>query len=150
VDEGHLEEALLLLLEVEKTLVEGAGAAGLAALLAHPERFRGRRVGLVLSGGNIDPLLLASIIERGMARSGRLVRIQVEVRDLPGSLSEVTRLLGEQNANIDEVAHQRAFTNLPVQTAEVDFVLRTRGQEHVTQILAALASAGWRARRKGA
>src|SRR5690606_15683235 len=83
VDEGDFERAILMLLEIEKTVVEGAGAAGLAALLRHPERFRGRRVGLVLSGGNIDPLLLASIIERGMVRSGRLARLFVDIRDVP-------------------------------------------------------------------
>ena len=90
VDEGDLEQALLLLLEVEKTVVEGAGAAALAAVLRHPEPFRGKRVGLVLSGGNIDPLLMASVIERGMVRAGRLARIRVEMRDLPGSLSPLS------------------------------------------------------------
>jgi len=87
VDEGDIEQAIVMLLDIEKTLVEGAGAAGLAALLRHPQRFQGRKVGLVLSGGNIDPLLLASIIERGMVRAGRLVRIRVNARDVPGALS---------------------------------------------------------------
>jgi len=148
--EGELEHAIVLLLEIEKTVVEGAGAAGLAALLAHPERFRGRRVGIVLSGGNIDPLMLSVIIERGMVRAGRLARLTVELRDLPGALATVTACLADANANIEEVHHQRAFTNLPLQTAEVDFVLQTRGRDHVEEIIRALRSAGFAARIHGA
>jgi threonine dehydratase len=146
VDEGDIEQAIVLLLEIEKTVVEGAGAAGLACLLRYRERFAGRRVGLVLCGGNIDPLMLSDIIERGMVRSGRLTRLQVELRDLPGSLAQVTACLAEANANIEEVHHQRAFTHVPVRTAEVDFVLETRGHEHVQQIIEALARAGFSAR----
>ena len=150
VGEGEIEHAIVLLLEIEKTVVEGAGAAGLAALLAHPQRFRGRRVGLVLSGGNIDPLMLSVIIARGMVRAGRLTRLTVELRDLPGALATVTACLAEANANIEEVHHQRAFTNLPLQTAEVDFVLQTRGREHVEEIIGALRDAGFAARVRGA
>jgi threonine dehydratase len=146
VDEGDIEQAIVLLLEIEKTVVEGAGAVGLAAVLAHAQRFRGRKVGLVLCGGNIDPLMLADIIERGMVRTGRLTRLTVELRDLPGALARVTAILAEQNANIEEIFHQRAFTNLPVQTVEVDFVLETRDQEHVQQVIRALAGAGFPAR----
>ncbi|MFM2397925.1 MAG: hypothetical protein RL341_82, partial [Pseudomonadota bacterium] len=112
VAESDIERAILMLLEIEKTVVEGAGAAGLAALLAHKDKFKGRRVGLVLCGGNIDPLVLAGIIERGMVRSGRLARITVSVRDVPGALAHITRVLAEQSANIEEVHHQRAFTTL--------------------------------------
>ena len=150
VDEGGIEHAIVLLLEVEKTVVEGAGAAGLAALLAHPQHFRGRRVGIVLSGGNIDPLTLSVIIERGMVRAGRLTRLTIELRDLPGALATVTACLAQANANIEEVHHQRAFTNLPLQTAEVDFVLQTRGREHVEEIIGALRAAGFAARIHGA
>src|SRR5487761_2624508 len=150
VGEGEIEHAIVLLLEIEKTVTEGAGAAGLAALLAKPERFRGKRVGIVLSGGNIDPLMLSVIIERGMVRAGRLTRLTVELRDLPGALATVTACLGEANANIEEVHHQRAFTNLPLQTAEVDFVLQTRGREHVEDIIRALRAAGFAARVRGA
>jgi threonine dehydratase len=150
VGEGEIEHAIVLLLEIEKTVVEGAGAAGLAALLAQPQRFRGRRVGIVLSGGNIDPLMLSVIIERGMVRAGRLARLSVELRDLPGALATVTACLADANANIEEVHHQRAFTNLPLQTAEVDFVLQTRGREHVEEIIRALRSAGFAARIHGA
>ncbi len=146
VDEGDIEQAIVLLLEIEKTVVEGAGAAPLAAVLTNPERFRGRKVGLVLGGGNIDPLMLAEIVERGMVRAGRLARVLVEVRDLPGSLARVTACLAEQNANIEEVHHQRAFTALAVQNAEVDLVLKTRNHEHVAQIVAALKRAGFNAR----
>jgi threonine dehydratase len=145
VDDGDIEQAIVMLLEIEKTVVEGAGAAGLAALLRHPDRFRGRKVGVVLSGGNIDPLVLSDIIERGLVRSGRLVRLRVEMRDLPGALAKVTACLAEANANIEEVHHQRAFTNLPVLSAEVEFVLQTRGPEHVREIVAALDAAGFMA-----
>jgi threonine dehydratase len=143
VSEGDLEQAIVMLLEIEKTVVEGAGAAGLAALIAHPERFAGKRVGLVLCGGNIDPIVLAEIIERGMARSGRLARISVAVRDAPGGLAGVTTRLAELGANIDEIHHQRTFSTLPVQSVEVEFVLRTRGPEHIRDIVAALTQAGF-------
>lgn len=145
VDEGDLEQAIVLLLEVEKTLVEGAGAAGLAALLRHPDRFKGRRVGLVLSGGNIDPLLLAAIIERGMVRGGRLARLRVNARDVPGSLARITQTVAQQGANIDEVHHQRAFSHLAAQHVEIELVVQTRGHAHVAQVLQALADAGFQA-----
>jgi threonine dehydratase len=146
VDEGDIEQSIVLLLEIEKTVVEGAGAAPLAALLRNPARFRGRKVGLVLGGGNIDPLMLSEIIERGMVRAGRLARVLVEVRDLPGSLARVTACVAEQNANIEEVHHQRAFTSLAVQNAELDLVLKTRNHQHVEQIVEALKRAGFPAR----
>lgn len=145
VDEGDIEQALVMLLEVEKTLVEGAGASGLAAVLAHRKRFEGKRVGLVLSGGNIAPLLLAGIIERGLVRTGRLARITVDIADRPGALAQVTECLADLNANIEEIAHQRAFTSLPVQTVEVDFVIETYSHEHVRQVLEALAHRGFKA-----
>ncbi len=143
VDEGDIEQALVMLLEVEKTLVEGAGAVGLAALLKYPERFKGKRVGLVLCGGNIDPLLLAAIIERGMVRAGRLARIRVGARDVPGSLARITATVAEAGANIEEVHHQRAFTTLSVQNAEIELVVQTRGHAHVTEVLEVLRLAGF-------
>ena len=143
VDEGDIEQALVMLLEVEKTLVEGAGAVGLAALLKYPERFKGKRVGLVLCGGNIDPLLLAAIIERGMVRAGRLARIRVGARDVPGSLARITATVAEAGANIEEVHHQRAFTTLSAQNAEVELVVQTRGHAHVQEVLAVLRQAGF-------
>ena len=142
VDEGDIEQAVLMLLEIEKTLVEGAGAAGLAALLRYPERFAGQKVGLILCGGNIDPLLLAAIIERGMARSGRLARIKVSARDTPGALARITATVAEAGANIEEVHHQRAFTLLAAQNVEIELVLQTRGHAHVAQVLEQLRSAG--------
>ena len=146
VEEGDIEQAIVMLLEIEKTVAEGAAAAGLAGLVRNKARFTGRKVGLVLTGGNIDPLTLAFITERGLARSGRLVRLRVELRDLPGSLAQVTSRLAGLGANIEEVHHQRTFTQLPLQTAEVEFVLQTRNHEHVTQIVDALREAGFNPR----
>jgi threonine dehydratase len=143
VDEGDIEQAIVLLLEIEKTLVEGAGAAGLAALLRDPARYRGRKVGLVLSGGNIDPVLLASIIERGLVRAGRLARVRIGARDVPGSLAHITQVVADAGANIDEVHHQRAFTSLAAQNVEIELVLQTRGRSHVGEVLAALRAANF-------
>ncbi len=145
VDEGDIEQAIVMLLEIEKTLVEGAGAAGLAALLKEPSRFAGRKVGLVLGGGNIDPLLLAAIIERGMVRAGRLCRVRVSSRDVPGSLARITAIVAEAGANIDEVHHQRAFTLLAAQNVEIELVLQTRGRDHIRAVIEALHDGGFSA-----
>ena len=146
VDEGDIEQAIVMLLEIEKPLVEGAGAAGLAALLKEPGRFAGQRVGLVLCGGNIDPLLLQAIIGRGMVRAGRLARIRVAARDTPGVLARITAVVGEAGANIDEVHHQRAFSSLSAQNVEVELVLQTRNPAHVAEVVARLDAAGFEAR----
>jgi len=146
VDEGDIEEAIVMMLEIEKTVVEGAGAAPLAAVLRNRGRFAGRRVGLVLGGGNIDPLMMAEIVQRGMVRTGRLSRVLVEIRDVPGSLARVAACVAEHNANIDEVRHQRAFAQLAVQNAELELVLKTRNREHVQEIVAALGECGFKAR----
>jgi threonine dehydratase len=146
VDEGDIEEAIVMLLEIEKTVVEGAGAAPLAALLRNGDKFRGRRVGLVLGGGNIDPLMMGEIIQRGMVRTGRLSRIMVEIRDVPGSLARVATCVAEHNGNIEEVRHLRAFTQLAVQNAELELVLKTRNRDHVKEIVAALKNCGFNAR----
>jgi threonine dehydratase len=149
VSESDIEHAIVMLLEIEKTVVEGAGAAGLAALLHAKEavdaRFSGKKIGLVLCGGNIDPLTLAAIIERGMVRAGRLARIRVDLRDLPGALAQACSLIANANANIEEVHHQRAFSTLPVQSVEVDFVLQTRGHEHIAAVIDVLNAAGFHA-----
>jgi threonine dehydratase len=145
VDEDDIEQAVLMLLEIEKTLVEGAGAAGLAAVLKHPERFAGRKVGLVLCGGNIEPLVLASIIERGMVRAGRLARIRVSARDVPGSLAHITATVAEAGANIDEVHHQRAFSLQALQNVDIELVVQTRGRAHLAEVLQALRRAGFEA-----
>ena len=141
-EEGDIEQAIVMLLEIEKTVVEGAAAAPLAVMFRYPQRFAQRRVGVVLSGGNIDPLALAFIMERGLARSGRLARLTVELRDLPGALSQVTGQLASLGANIEEVHHQRTFTQLPLQTAEVEFVVQTRSHAHLKEIMVALQAAG--------
>lgn len=146
VNEAEIEKAILLLLEIEKTVVEGAGAAGLAALLSEPERFRGRRVGLVLSGGNIDPLLLASIIERGMVRSGRLARLYVDVRDAPGALAQLTRVLADERANVEEIRHERSFGTVGTQRVEIEIVVQTESEEHIVRILGRLEREGFAAR----
>ncbi len=144
VDEDDIERAVLLLLEVEKTVVEGAGAVGLAALLRYRDRFEGRKVCLVISGGNIDLSILSSIIQRGLVRRGQLIRLCVDVRDVPGALADVTRRIGEAEANIVQVNHQRTFTQLPLQLAEVEFVLETRGHDHVQEVVDALKNAGYK------
>jgi threonine dehydratase len=147
VSEDDIEQAILLLLEIEKTVVEGAGAVGLAALLKQRERFAGRKVGLVLCGGNIEPLVLAEIIQRGMVKSGRLVRLRFDVRDVPGSLADVASELGRLGANIDEVQHQRAFTTLSVERAQIDVVVQTRGAAHVEEIIASMRALDYRVER---
>jgi threonine dehydratase len=149
VGEDDIEQAIVMLLEIEKTVVEGAGAVGLAALMKHRERFAGRKVGLILSGGNIDPLVLAEIIERGMVKSGRLARLKLDVRDVPGALADVATLLGKLGANIDEVQHQRAFSSVSVERVQIEVVVHTQGVEHIEQILVAMRAAGYRAERIG-
>lgn len=144
VDEEALECAVQLMLSIEKTVVEGAGAATLAALLANRARFEGRKVGLIVSGGNIDLRLLSSVILRGLVRDGRIVRMRIEISDIPGTLARIASIIGETEANIIEVYHQRAFSGLPAKNAELDVVLETRGGEHVNKIIEKLTAAGFR------
>jgi threonine dehydratase len=143
VEEDALERAVAMLLDVDKLVVEGAGAAPLAALLAAPERFRGKRIGLVLSGGNIDARLLASILQRQLVRAGRLVRLRIEISDLPGALAKIAGIIGENGGNIIEIYHQRLFQDVSVKLAEVDAVLETRNPRHVGELIASLAAAGF-------
>jgi threonine dehydratase len=145
VEEGDIEQALVMLLEIEKTLVEGAGAAGLAALIKEPKRFAGRKVGLVLCGGNIDPVMLQAIIGRGLVRAGRLARIRIAARDTPGVLARITAVVAQAGANIEEVHHQRAFSMLSAQNVEVELVLQTRNRAHVSAVLEAMQAAGFEA-----
>ena len=149
VDEADMEQAVLLLLEVEKTVVEGAGAAGLAALRRYRDRFSGRRVGLVISGGNIDLPILSSIIQRGLVRSARLARLVLQIRDVPGELGKAAKCIGDTGANVVQVSHQRIFTELPVQATELVFVLQTRGRDHLEAVVVALDKAGYRVRVEG-
>lgn len=143
VDEAMLEDAVEILLDRQKLVVEGAGAAGLAAILAAPERFAGRRVGIVLSGGNIDVRLLASILMRGLVHEGRLVRLRAELPDMPGALSRVSGIIGEHAGNIVEVHHQRLFHDTSVKRAELDVVVETQNRRHVETLIAALNAAGF-------
>ncbi|MGQ7247831.1 threonine ammonia-lyase [Halomonas sp. V046] len=143
VDEAAIERAILMLLEIEKTVAEGAGAAGLAAVLSDPERFRGRRVGLVLCGGNIDMQALSSVIQRGLVRSGRIVRVRVGISDVPGALAELTQLLAEQRANVITITHQRTFTDLSLKATEVEATLETLGSEHTREVIQALRDEGY-------
>ncbi len=143
VDEPEIERAILLLLEIEKSVAEGAGAAGLAAVLADPKRFLGRKVGLVLCGGNIDMLALSSVIQRGLVRTGRIVRVRVAIPDVPGSLAELTRLLAEQRANVIQIAHQRTFTDLSLRATEVEATLETLGSDHTREVIEALRADGY-------
>jgi threonine dehydratase len=146
VGESALERAVAMLLDSQKLVVEGAGAAGLAALLSYPERFRGRKVALVLCGGNIDARLLSSILMRGLVRAGKLVRLRVEISDSPGVLAQISRIIGDQGANIVEIYHQRLFQDVPVKLAEVEVVLETRNASHVGEIVAALEAGGFHTR----
>ncbi|MGH7047395.1 MAG: threonine ammonia-lyase [Stellaceae bacterium] len=143
VDEAMLERAVELLLDGQKLVVEGAGAAGLAAILATPERFAGRRIGIVLSGGNIDVRLLASILMRGLVREGRLVRLRAELPDLPGILSRVSGIIGKHAGNIVEVHHQRLFHDTSVKRAELDVVVETQNRRHADALIAALNAGGF-------
>jgi len=143
VSERRLEEAVSLLLQIEKTVVEGAGAAGLAALLEHADQFRGRTVGIVLTGGNIDTRLLANVLLRDQVRSGRLARIRIRLQDRPGALVNVFRVIAEQNVNVLEIYHQRVFTDLPAKGLITDIECETRDAPHLARLIAALREAGY-------
>ena len=143
VTEPQLENAVELLIERQRIVVEGAGAAGVAALLADPEPFRGRRIGIIITGGNIDARLLASLLMRGLVRGGRLVRLRAELPDLPGVLSRVAAIIGGNGANIVEVHHQRLFHDTSVKRAELDVVIETQNRRHVDTIIDALVAGGF-------
>jgi threonine dehydratase len=145
VTDESVEEAVNLLLDIEKVVVEGAGAAGIAALLEHPDLLADREVGVVLSGGNVDPRLLASVIMRGLVRSGRISRLQVQVPDQPGVLGQVTTIIGGAGANIVEIAHQRMFLDVPARSAELEVIMETFDHDHVQRVLDALDVAGFAA-----
>ena len=144
VSETDLERATFALLMIEKTVVEGAGAAGLAAMMADKERWKGRKVGLVLTGGNIDPRLLASVLTRELAREGRLSRLTIDIPDRPGELSRVSGVVGQAGANIVEVYHQRVFTDLPARGTELNLVIETRDRSNLEAVLARLEASGYR------
>lgn len=143
VGERHLERAVSLLLQIEKTVVEGGGAAGLAALLAHADKFEGRNIGLTLSGGNIDTRLLANVLLRDLARSGRLARLRIRLQDRPGSLFKVMRAFDEHQVNIIEIYHQRVFTTLPAKGLITDIECETRDRDHLNRLIAGLREDGY-------
>ena len=146
VHDTSVEQGMNLLLEIEKVVVEGAGAAGIAALLEHPDRLRDREVGVVLTGGNVDPRLLASVIMRGLFRSGRLTRLHIEIPDVPGTLGLVTTTVGKAGGNIVEIAHQRMLLDVSARSAELEVVVETIDHAHVQRVIAALAEVGLAAR----
>jgi threonine dehydratase len=147
VDEAHLERAVNAYLCLQKAIAEGAGAAGLAAMLAEPKRFRGKKVGLILSGGNIDPRILASIMVRELERESRIVSFRLTVYDRPGVLGEIATRLGELGANILEVDHRRLFLDVPAKGAKLDVTIETRDRAHAESILQTLAVEGYRPER---
>jgi threonine dehydratase len=143
VSEEQIEHAVSLLINIEKTVVEGAGAAGLAAVLNDTDRFKGRTLGLVLCGGNIDTRLLASVLTRELAREGRLTQLAIDLVDRPGALAKVASTLGEAGANIVEVFHQRVFSDLPAKAALLEAVIETRDRDHLNETVALLRAAGF-------
>ena len=147
--EDTIEQAIVALIEIEKTVAEGAGAAGLAALLQHPQRFAGRRVGIPLTGGNIDTRVLAAVLMRGLVRDGRLARLRVSMPDVSGSLAKAAQMIGEAGGNIVEVQHQRLFGTASVRTPEVEFLIEARDRAHSEAIVAALRAKGVRVERLG-
>ncbi|HVY59451.1 MAG TPA: threonine ammonia-lyase [Xanthobacteraceae bacterium] len=142
-DEEHLERAVNAYLTLQKTMAEGAGAAGLAAMLARPDRFRGRKVGLILCGGNIDPRILASIMVRELERESRIVSFRLTIPDRPGILGQIATRLGQLGANILEVDHRRLFLDVPAKGAKLDITMETRDGAHAEAILRALAEDGY-------
>ncbi len=143
VDEGSLERAVSLLLQIEKTVAEGAGAAGLAAVLAHPARFKGRKIGIPITGGNIDTRLLANVLLRDLARSGRLARLRLTLQDRPGALFKVMREFDRHNVNIIEIYHQRIFTHLPAKGLITDIECEARDKEQLDALVETLREKGY-------
>ena len=143
VDEAHIERAVNAYLTLQKTMAEGAGAAGLAAMLAEPQRFRGRKVGLILCGGNIDPRILASIMVRELERDDRIVSFRLTIADRPGVLGPIATLLGQLGANILEIDHRRLFLDVPAKGAKLDITVETRDRAHADEIFKALAAGGY-------
>jgi threonine dehydratase len=144
VKEETIERAVVALIEIEKTVAEGAGGAALAALLEHPARFAGKRIGLPISGGNIDSRVLASVLMRGLVRDARLVRLRVTMPDISGSLAKVAGLIADGGGNIVEVQHQRVFGTASAKSTEIEFLIETRDREHTEALIARLESNGVR------
>ncbi|MCF8474501.1 MAG: threonine ammonia-lyase [Emcibacter sp.] len=143
VSETALEEALCMLMTIEKTVPEGAGAAPLAAIKSYPEIFKGKKVALIISGGNIDPRLLASLLMRGLVREGRITRLRIELLDVPGALAQIAKIIGDLGGNIIDVSHHRLFTELPAKETYSNVTLETRDKENLQDILDGLRNAGF-------
>jgi threonine dehydratase len=143
IDEPYFERAIALYCTIEKTVVEGAGAASLAALLAYPEKFRGRKVGLIITGGNIDTRLLSSVLTRSLIRDGRIANLRFTGDDRPGLLANVSRILGERGANILSVEHRRSALDVPAKGAEFDIEIESRDAQHTEEIIEALSREGY-------
>ena len=146
VDERDLEWAVGALIEQQRVVSEGAGAAGIAAIHANPALFAGKKVGVVICGGNIDPRLLASILNRNMAVDGRIARLRIDISDEPGMLAAISTTIGKCGGNIVEIYHQRLFYDVPAKLAKIDAVIETRGPDHVDEIIAALRAAHFQVR----
>ena len=143
VDEDTIERAISTLVEQQRIVAEGAGAAGVAAMLQYPEVFRGKRCGIVICGGNIDPRLLAGVLNRSMAKDGRITRLRIGITDEPGALASIATAIGNCKGNIVEIFHQRMFHDVPAKLAKIDAVVETRGGDHVDEIIAALQDRGF-------
>ena len=143
VDERILERALCMLINEQNILVEGAGASGLAAILADPGRFKGKTVGLVLCGGNIDARMLSMILMRDLARAGRLARLRIQLVDKPGQLVRVSSIIADADGNIIDVGHHRTYSDLPAKMTYIDVTIDTQGQDHLNRIIAALNDNGY-------
>src|SRR5258706_10448137 len=143
VDEAHLERAVNAYLSLQKTMAEGAGAAGLAAMLVEPETFRRRKVGLILCGGNIDARILASVMVRELERENRIVSFRLTIPDRPGVLGQIATRLGRLGANILEVDHRRLFLDVPAKGAKLDVTVETRDRRHAEEIFQALKAEGF-------
>jgi threonine dehydratase len=147
VSDADIENAISLLVAIEKTVAEGAGAAGLAAVIAHPERFRGRKVGLVICGGNIDTRLLGLVLQRQLVRERKLVTWRFESADQPGALARIATIIGAVGGNILDVTHHRLFLDISAKATDMDFTVETRDAEHTQQLEDALREAGLKPRR---
>ncbi|RMF00465.1 MAG: pyridoxal-phosphate dependent enzyme, partial [Alphaproteobacteria bacterium] len=143
VDEASIEAAVCTFLTIQKTMAEGAGAAALAALMAHRDRFKGRRVGLYLTGGNIDPRILAAIMIRGLRREQKIISLRITIPDRPGVLGRIATLLGEMRANILEVSHRRMLLDVPAKGATLDLTIETRDRSHAAAIRERLEQEGF-------
>jgi threonine dehydratase len=143
VNEVMIEQAIGLLVEQQRLVSEGAGAAGVAALLQHPEVFKGHKCGVVICGGNIDPRLLSAVLTRNMARDGRIARLRIDITDEPGMLAGITDAISSCKANIIEIFHQRMFQDVPPKLAKIDAVIETRGGDHLDEIIKAIKEKGF-------